>query len=831
MKKKNQWIAILVTASLGLQLFVPGGSDTALAAKKGAINRKKLTLKVGQKKKLKVKRVKGKIKWSSNRKRVAAVSAKGVVTAKKAGKAVITARVRGKKYKCRVTVKTKGASGQPGQSITPAAPETSGAAMTTEKPTQSIHPDRPVPSNQSETPTETEAPGQSAKPVGTETPGQSEGPTGTEAPGQSAKPKETGAPGQSEGPAGTEVPGQSTEPLDTQAPDETPIPTEKPGQSAAPDVTELESVLFSQEGGVYEKDFTLTLSNASESAMYYTLDGTDPRTSSTRKRYQDGIDIRSRSGDANVLSAISPDRIATMNSYVSGKEIKSRNEAPYSSSQVDKCSVVRAVAIDEEGRAGRVVTNTYFIGKMSDHIRGIAQSAAAAGRKLAVMSITVDPEDLLDEEKGIYVRGKYFEDSLQEYLSKHNNTLDGINVEHDLTSNFKQRGREWERSCHIEYFESDGTDTACELKQDCGIRIQGNYSREHIQKSFRLYARDDYGTKNFRYPFFEELLDADGGVMDKFKTLVLRNGGNDVENYKYKDILTQSFVHDLEVETHCGRPCVVYLDGEYWGYYVLQDDLSDNYLQQRRGVVKENVVAYKGTDDPRYSAYSYKLDEGDLPEGVTQEDYYLRDTLDYLRNHDLSKDTCYQEFIGQFVSEQSALDYFAATIFLNDGYDWPYKNWEIWRVTQKDETNPFADGRWRFCLFDLDLTTEPTWITDEGSANHWCRDTVSNLYDRGSSNVIKMIFSNMLENASFRQKLDERIREMGTRFYPYETVSERAEQYKAMYSPLHEQFLSRYVLYSSYTAKANHEMNLKFYERRMGYVPEMLEGMHQRFSG
>ena len=46
-----------------------------------------------------------KIKWSSSNKKIATVSSKGKVTAKKKGTATITAKVSGKSYKCKVTVK------------------------------------------------------------------------------------------------------------------------------------------------------------------------------------------------------------------------------------------------------------------------------------------------------------------------------------------------------------------------------------------------------------------------------------------------------------------------------------------------------------------------------------------------------------------------------------------------------------------------------------------------------------------------------------------------------------------------------------------------------
>ncbi len=64
-----------------------------------------MTLSVGKTAKLKVKNYKGTVKWSSNKKKTATVSKKGVVTAKKKGTAVITAKAGKKKLKCKVTVK------------------------------------------------------------------------------------------------------------------------------------------------------------------------------------------------------------------------------------------------------------------------------------------------------------------------------------------------------------------------------------------------------------------------------------------------------------------------------------------------------------------------------------------------------------------------------------------------------------------------------------------------------------------------------------------------------------------------------------------------------
>ena len=73
-------------------------------AAKVKINTKKATLIKGQKKTLKITGTKQKVKWSTSKKSVATVTQKGKVTAKKKGKATITAKVDGKKYKCTITV-------------------------------------------------------------------------------------------------------------------------------------------------------------------------------------------------------------------------------------------------------------------------------------------------------------------------------------------------------------------------------------------------------------------------------------------------------------------------------------------------------------------------------------------------------------------------------------------------------------------------------------------------------------------------------------------------------------------------------------------------------
>lgn len=102
----KRFTSIVLCLALFITMF---SSPSQSMAKKAKIklNKKKVTLYVGKSVRLKVKGTKKKAKWKSSSKKVATVSSKGTVKAKKKGTAKITAKVGKKKLVCRVTVKNK----------------------------------------------------------------------------------------------------------------------------------------------------------------------------------------------------------------------------------------------------------------------------------------------------------------------------------------------------------------------------------------------------------------------------------------------------------------------------------------------------------------------------------------------------------------------------------------------------------------------------------------------------------------------------------------------------------------------------------------------------
>ena len=106
MNKMKRILTIVLTLAL-IVTMMPMNLTNVNARTTTRLSSKKIVLQVGKTKKLKVKNKPAGVKvvWKSSKKKVATVSKKGKVKAKKAGKTTITAKVGKKKYKCKVVVK------------------------------------------------------------------------------------------------------------------------------------------------------------------------------------------------------------------------------------------------------------------------------------------------------------------------------------------------------------------------------------------------------------------------------------------------------------------------------------------------------------------------------------------------------------------------------------------------------------------------------------------------------------------------------------------------------------------------------------------------------
>lgn len=223
---------------------------------------------------------------------------------------------------------------------------------------------------------------------------------------------------------------------------------------------------------------------------------------------------------------------------------------------------------------------------------------------------------------------------------------------------------------------------------------------------------------------------------------------------------------------------------------MLEEDYSDNYFESHYGVNKDDVVVYKGDAETYQSGY--KLDEGKLPEGETDEGYFFKELTDFFASHkDLSAQADYEEF-SKLVDTDSVRDYFLAEVWINNKWDWPGKNWSMWKVQNTDSSNEYADGKWRFMFYDIEFGG----VSGEGDAwtNTMKEDNYKpkGLLDTDTKNPAVLSFAYLMSNEDFRNDFNDRLLKMSEGTFEKEKALDRLAEFESIYSPLYEQFFARY---------------------------------------
>ena len=413
-----------------------------------------------------------------------------------------------------------------------------------------------------------------------------------------------------------------------------------PGSSNQTASRLLDSPVLSAKSGFYPAPFTLELQCPEGLSVYYTLDGSIPTPAD--HLYSEPLTFSDPSSSGNVFSA--RDDIASQtDGYLPPSD------------PVDKALVVRAAAYDEEGNYSQPVTAVYFLDF----------EEKAGYENTAIVSLITDPDNLFDEETGIYVRG-----------SRYDQGIENLEISPDLSwseltdyLNYYLRGTISERPAHITFLDSAHS---LLLEEECGIRVRGNQSRSFPQKSFTLFARKRYGNNTFAPVFFNT------GI--SYPDLIL-NSGKDL-----KKVFFFSLTEDRSAAVQRYTPCQVFLNGEYWGMYYLMEKYSGEYLEGHYGAEKENIVLIKTS--------------WEIQEGNSDFIFQFRHLKDYLKL-DMSNPEVYNGLLQQ-MDMQSFIDWMCANIYIANTDSKPLgNNVFTWRAAVPGWAK-YQDGRWRWMLYDLD---------------------------------------------------------------------------------------------------------------------------------
>ena len=462
---------------------------------------------------------------------------------------------------------------------------------------------------------------------------------------------------------------------------------------------------FSAESGFYDSDFLLEMTTREGCEIYYTLDGSEPSKDSIL--YTEPLLITDATSQ--------PNKWCTRTDF-------SVKEYVVPDFLVDKCTVIRAVAVSGEGRYSEEMTASYYVGYEGRYGYNNGYT----------ISIITDPDNLFSHEKGIYVIGAVGEMN-PESLGQGSTAV----------VNYKCDGEGWRRPAIVQVFNEE---KECIYQQEIMLSIHGGFSTTATQKSFNLVAKE--GEKIFP-----------GLFSDKHSSLILRAGGvNDVASTKFRDVLNQSLVADRNFATQESVPCQVFLDGEYWGFYNLRERLDLSMITAKYDIPEEHIIFVKNS----------------IVLGRDDEDIrYYKDVVNFAVSNDMSVMENYRQ-IEDRIDIQSYIEYCCMEIFCASS-DAFLNNYALWR-TDTVTTEPYWDGKWRWVVFDTDdsANMQKDWTApqiDSFVEGHWHMDPMD-----------EPLFSSLIKNEEFRIKFAETFYEMCENEYNIDRVYEYIENLESTYT-------------------------------------------------
>ncbi|MCL2632211.1 MAG: CotH kinase family protein, partial [Coriobacteriia bacterium] len=455
-------------------------------------------------------------------------------------------------------------------------------------------------------------------------------------------------------------------------------------------------IVFSSPAGLYVEEFDLTLQSSVEGAVIcYTLDGEDPSFDSPK--YIAPIEIRDRTSDSEVLT----NRLGT-----TGPLMFNGTYARPAEGTVFQGTVVKAQLFTEDGEAiSRVFINSYFV----------SEDIFSRYGNVPIISISMPAEYFFNDDYGIYQRGPF--DRFDDYI--YPDYRDSRSYGDPVIYNFDQK---WERPVYFEMFDP-AADYYRVISQGMGARIHGSNSRHSAQKSLRLYTRTGdlalegvggyiglapvlNGSSSIDWDvFLGTATDINGNpITGGFSRLLFRSGGNDVNSAFIRDTYANLVAVDMNIDTVAYRPAVVFLNGEFWGYYDLRERTDDEYLAQHYGGNKDN---YDLLENP--STLHIGPEQG-TPESIAYFNWVVSEIEAVIEEYGYGSPEVTAKVL-EYVDEASLIDYNIIETFLGNA-DWVNKinegkgrygnNSVMWRYTGTPTNRPGQDGRYRYLMNDMD---------------------------------------------------------------------------------------------------------------------------------
>lgn len=303
-------------------------------------------------------------------------------------------------------------------------------------------------------------------------------------------------------------------------------------------------------------------------------------------------------------------------------------------------TTIRCRAIGKSMVPGPVQTATYVVGKPSE---------------LPVLAITIHPTHLWDTAYGIYA-----------------------NYELPI-----------EVPAHAAYYEN-GSEA---FSLNVSARIAGKTSRRQPKRSFNLFASRKLSGGYINYPIFKDK------PITEYKSVTVRSDATSGRNVpilwvgeRFKNELMYRINREMgsTVVMQAYQPCVVYLNGKYWGLYNMMERKGSQFLFDNFGIKDVDVITgeYAQLVEGEGTTYNYMLDFAKL--------YELRHQTNY-------------EYVAANMDLLNYIDYFIYEVYQCTG---------DYRVNMRYYKPRDTKSKWRWIAYDMD-----SWHNySEGALNRFIND-------------------------------------------------------------------------------------------------------------
>jgi|GEM_PF-3436424 hypothetical protein len=277
----------------------------------------------------------------------------------------------------------------------------------------------------------------------------------------------------------------------------------------------------------------------------------------------------------------------------------------------------------------------------------------------------------------------------------------------------------------IEYIKKDKR----EFYENAGCSLRGSYSRELPQKAFDIDFRNKYGRSSLQ----SNLYDRKSGEYNKF---MLRNGGQDWWSISMRDNIAATLAKDIGIDYQAFSPTRVYINGQYWGHYTIQENSGDEYITSNYLLDEEDFSIVGIYGNPLHG--NSKI---------------FNTMIKNLENANFTIDSIFNSFSALFDMAQF-YRYTALQIFIGNR-EFPGNNVKLWYDNKGH--NPF-----RFILYDTDLAQASIWDYNYNTLYHLLSPEKLNWSNPPTSTILwRKFFSNTTYKNSFLLTLSD---ELNTHF-------------------------------------------------------------------